>query len=308
MRDHFDPLFPGEPPHVRRVPGSPVSGRFLADTVLETLLNSLEHASSETGYGLQLSFYEKLLTCDLLLPVPVGTQLSDGLPLMTLENPRGEVGLPLFTNETNLAEWEDEPTEYVILSFPRLCGYAIEAQVDFIIINVAGPHGCEIAMRDFSYLAESLLPPPVLLPPADPSKLSATPDPQPSSLPVQIKAGTPARLALGKSLPDELMGQLGHLFSTHQALIDRVYQFEIAFNEGPLQPALGVMLKPEMQLDWETRLLPNVKAVLCEMMEPRTVMNVFQLNQVPSLAKQVYTLCEPLFVGSPTAEAAESDT
>ncbi len=305
MRDHFDsfdPLFPGEPPHIRRVPGSPVSGKFLMDDVLETLLTSLENASSEAGYGLQLSFYEKLLTCDLLLPVPIGTQLSDGLPLMTLENPRGEVGLPLFTNETNLAEWEDEPTEYVILPFARLCGYAIEAQVDFIIINVAGPHGCEIAMRDFSYLAEGLLPPPVLLS----TSTSSKPDTKPSSLPVQIKAGTPARLSLGKGLPDALMSQLAHLFTTHQSMIERVYQFEIGFNDGPLQPALGVILKPDMQADWEVHLLPNVKAVLCEMMEPRTVINVFQLNQTPSLTEQVRKLCEPLFVGSPKTEDPET--
>jgi hypothetical protein len=294
MRNQFDRSFSGEPPHIKRVPGSPRSGQLLGDEVLETLLNRLEKTAPDHCYPLQLSFYEKLLKCDLLLPVPVGTQLDDGLPLLTLENARGEIGLPVFTNEANLAQWGDEPTEYVILPFSKLCGYAIEAQVDFVIVNVSGPHGCEIALRDFSYLAESLLPPPMVV--------SSTGKINPSTLPVDVKAGTPTRLGLPKPLPEELLGQLKHVFSSHTALIDRVYQFEIAFNEGPLQPALGMLLQPEgpaqSNADWEKSLLPNVQAVLFEMLEPRMVMNVFLLNETPSLEKQIRKLCAPLYKSS----------
>ena len=212
MRDQFDRFFPGEPPRVRRVPGSPLSGKFLEDEELGTLLDTLEQMAPEACYPVQLSFYQKLLQCDLLLPVPVGTQLQLGLPLITLENERGEVGLPIFTNETNLEQWDDEPTEYVIMPFSKLCGYALEAQVDFVIVNVAGPHGCEIGLRDFSYLAENLVPPPWAM--GNPG------EPKPSSaLPVAINAGTPTRLGTAKKLPDELMRQVNHVFSTHSELI-----------------------------------------------------------------------------------------
>lgn len=290
MRNQNDRFFPGEPPHVRRVPGSPGSGQFLGNEVLETLLSRLEQTPPSSCYPLQLSFYEKLLKCDLLLPVPVGTILDEGLPLMTLENARGELGLPVFTNETNLAKWDDDPTEYVILPFAKLCGYAIEAQVDFMIVNVAGPFGCEIALRDFSYLAENLLPPPMVVP--------ANGRVNPSSLPVDVKQGTPARLGLAKPLSNDLMGQIKHVLSSHIDLIERVYQFEIGFNDGPLQPALGLLLQSKIPAEWESSLLPNLQAVLFEMLEPRTVMNVFLLNETPGMEREVRALTVPIFVGN----------
>jgi hypothetical protein len=295
MRDHFDRFFSGKTPRIRRVPGSQLSGKLLEDQVLEVLLNRLDELSSDSCYPLQLSFYEKLLHCDLLLPVPVGTNLQQGLPIITLENARGEMGLPIFTNENTLGLWDEEPTEYIILSFPKLCGYALEAQVDFMILNVAGPNGCEIAMRDFSYLAEGLLPPPVSV--KEPSKPSGR------SLPVEINAGTPTCIGPAQNLPESLMGRLNHVFSMHHDAIERVYQFEIAFNQGPLQPAIGVLLHPQVdEACWEENLWPTVRAVLQEMLERRTMVNIFLLNHVPSLEKQVRAQCPPVFVGSPVTE------
>lgn len=291
MREQFDQYFPGEPPRVRRVPGSPQSGKLLEEEVLATLLDRLDETSSEDCYPLQLSFYQKILQCDLLLPVPIGTQLQMGLPLVTLENPQGEVGLPIFTSEESLALWDDEPTEYVILPFSKLCGYAMEAQVDFLIVNVAGPHGCEIALRDFSYLAESLIPPPV-------SGLGR--GVSSSALPVEIDAGTPTRIGTEKRLPHELMQRINYVLSSHGSALNQVYQFEIAFNEGPLQPALGVQLAedPQAQIVWDKQLWPNLQAVLNEMLDRHTVVNVFLLNEVPSLTAQVRSQCQPMFVGS----------
>ena len=294
MREHFDRFFSGKPPHVRRAPGSQASGQFLDDQVLDVLLNKLEALEPDACYPLQLSFYEKLLKCDLLLPVPVGTRLDEGLPLVTLENARGELGMPIFTNESTLALWDEEPTEYVILPFAKLCGYALEAQVDFMILNVAGPNGCEIALRDFSYLAESMLPPPLSV--NENGKVSE------SSLPVEVSAGTPTRISAAQTLTEPLMGRLKHVFSTHSELIAKVYQFEIAFNDAPLQPAIGMVLHPEAVARWEESLWPTLQAVLQEMLERRAMVNIFMLNNVPSLEKQVQVKCKPVFVGSPSAE------
>jgi hypothetical protein len=114
-----------EPHRIRRVPGSPNSEQLLDDQVLEELLGRLEDMPADACYPLQIAFYEKMLGCDLVLPVPAGTNLQQGLPIVMLENPRGEKGLPLFTNEHNLASWVEEPTDYVILPFTTLCGYAL---------------------------------------------------------------------------------------------------------------------------------------------------------------------------------------
>jgi len=299
MREKFDRFFPGDQPSgkpekVKRALGSPTTGKFLEDEVLANLLDRLDQVAPDACYPLQLSFYQKLLECDLLLPVPVGTELKQGIPLITLENPRGEVGLPIFTNEETLALWDDEPTEYVILPFAKLCGYALEAHVDFIIVNVGGPHGCEIALRDFSYLAENLIPPPD-------AGLSEGKQPA-STLPVEISAGTPTRLGTGKKLPQELMQRVTHVLSLHSDLIYRAYQFEIGFNEGPLQPAIGIQMDANTKADWNTQIWPDLQAILNEMLERRTVVNVLLLNEVPSLETQVRSLCQPVFVGKAQPE------
>jgi hypothetical protein len=294
MNDHFDRFPQGESPRVKRAIGSPSTGKFLEDTVLADLLDRLDNLPPEACYPLQLSFYRKMLECDLLLPVPVGTQIQAGIPLMTLENPQGEVGLPIFTSEDALARWDDEPTEYIILPFHKLCGYAVEAKVDFIIVNVGGPQGCEISLRDFSYLAENLIPPP--------SSGAAAEKANASTLPVDVNAGTPTRLGTAQKLPQELMQRVKHIFSRNSELIHHAYHFEIAFNDGPLQPAIAVQIATQAKPDWEARLWPDMQAILNEMLERRTVVNVFLLNDTPSLATQIRSVCQPIFVGSASAE------
>jgi|GEM_PF-2665468 len=297
MRDHLDRPFQEEPPRIRRVPGTPQGGTLLEDEVFTNLLDELELTSCDSSYPLQINFYKALLACDLLLPVPVGTQLHEGLPLFTLENSKGEVGLPIFTNEVNLAEWDDEPMEYMILPFSKLCGYALEARVDFIIVNVAGPCGCEISLRDFSYLAEGLIPPPLVV------RANAEFERSSDVLPVKVSAGTPARLGTAKKLPEDLMQRVIHVLSLHGAVIMQAFQFEIAFNEGPLQPAIGILIGPDDQEEWANDIWPNLQAVLSEMLDRHTIVNVFLLNEVPSLAAQVRSLCKPVFVGNINPDA-----
>lgn len=288
MFNRSERFFSPEPNRIRRVPGSPNSMQLLDDSVLEELLGSLDDMPVDACYPLQIAFYEKMLNCDLLLPVPAGTNLQQGLPIVMLENPRGEKGLPLFTNERNLESWVEEATEYVMLPFTTLCGYAIEAQLDYIIVNVAGPYGCEISFADFSYLAEGLLPPP------SPNQVGNG-HRKPGE--VMIEKNTPMRLGLCNGLPNSLMDRLNHVFDYHRHLINHVYLFDVAFNDGPLQPALGIRMPDGSEGQWEHDLWPTLQAVLHEMLERRAVINVFLLNQAGSMENHVRELTPPIYTG-----------
>lgn len=289
MLNRFDSFFNRnfrQPEMIRGANGEPF---LLDDLQLEAMLAPLQDLSVRESYPLQIGFYDKLLGYDLLLPVPPGATVTrgKGLPIITLENGNGERGLPLFTSEKALSLWGDEATDYVAFSFAALCGYAMEANVDYLVINVAGPYGCEIAFHDFSYLAESLLPPP----PPDQLELG---DRKPGEMTVQ--KDTPMRLGKCEGLSDGLMERLQHVFRSHQSLISRVYLFDIAFNEGPLQPALGVRMPEGSEKHWDEELWPTMQAVLHEMLEKRTVINIFLLNQAGSLESHVKELTAPIYI------------
>ena len=89
-----------------------------------------------------------------------------------------------------------------------------------------------------------------------------------------------------------------HTFSRHPNLIRRFYLFNIAFNEGPLQPALGIRVTDGAEDIWERELWPDVQAVLHEMLERRAVLTVFLLNQSGSMENHVCELTEPIFEGN----------
>jgi hypothetical protein len=283
------------PHRVKRVPGSPDSKKLMTDAVLEEMVGQLTALPLEACYPLQIAFYEKLLTCDLLLPVPAGTRVEQGLPIVMLENARGDKGLPLFTTEQNLGLWVEESTDYVILPFPQICCYAMEAQLDYIVINATGPYGCEIPFNDLSYLAEGLLPPPSLL------QAVGTPQ-KPGE--VVIEKNTPMRLRKCAGLPESLLDRLSNVFEHHRHLISRVYIFDVAFNDGPMQPALGIRMPDDSEIQWEQELWPTLQAVMQEMLERRTIVNVFLLNQAGSMEHHVSELIEPLYIGKPLAEGA----
>jgi len=293
MLDNFDSFFPKKRPLLKKVPGSPDAMQLLDEQILEEMLNQLEASSAEAGYPLQISFYEKLMQCDLLLPVPAGTRMGMEMPVIMLENGRGEKGLPLFTSENNMALWlEGEPTDYVFMPFVALCGYAISAQADYIVVNAAGPYGCEISLHDFSYLAEGLLPPPL----ATGSEAGGR-----KAGEVMIEKNTPMRLGQSAGLPDMLMERLNHVFEYNRQIIEQVYLFDIAFNNGPLQPALAVRMPDDCEAKWETELWPTLQAILHEMMERRAILNVFLLNQSGRLESHVKELTNPIFTGKPAS-------
>jgi hypothetical protein len=260
--------------------------KLFDDAQLESMLGRIEGASPDERHLLQVTFYEKLLKCDLLLPVPTGTDTRRGIPILALENSHGERGMPVFTSEKTVLLWADDGIDYVALPFSALCRYAVEAGVDFMVINVSGPYGCEISSYDFHYLADGMLPPP-------PAELCEQHGKSPGE--VVIPKNTPMRLGHCDGLAPGLMERLNHVFSTHAALISRVYLFNIAFNEGPLQPALGIRIAEDTDAHWETNVWPDLQAVLHEMLERRSVINVFLLNQAGSLEHHVRELTAPIF-------------
>lgn len=290
MQNDPERPFPYQPQRLERIPGFNCrTGKLnlLDNQRLETLLDQLTLQPGLVSYPLQIRFYEKLMACDLLLPVPAQSNLSQGLPLMSLENSHGEKGLPLFTSTENLLEWATEPLDFVAMPFASLCGFALEARLDYVIINIAGPFGCEIALHDFSYLAEGLLPPPG---PEQPVTGNAL---KPGE--ILITKQTPMRLGLCRNFPENLSQRLQQVFQHHQNMIEQVYLFDVAFNEGPLQPALGVRMPDALESQWETQLWPNLQAVLHEMLEKHNVVNVFLLNQAGGLEKHLQDLTQPIF-------------
>lgn len=290
MRNQPEPSFPHQPRRLDSPPGfqTPAEEQgLLDDSQLERLVSQIEHLPKNACYPLQASFYERLMRCDLLLPVPSGANLTRELPLITLENLTQEKGLPLFTNEENLCRWLDEPTDYLVMPFTSLCGFALEARLDYVILNIAGPFGCEISFHDFSYMAEGLLPPP------GPGQLARESDPKPGE--IQIVKNTPMRLGHCRDFPKNLSDRLQQVFRHHENLIENAYLFDVGFHNGPLQPAVGIRMPESLESHWEGELWPNLQAVLHEMLEKHDVVNVFLLNQSGSLEKHLQDLTEPVY-------------
>ena len=290
MHNPLEPEFLPPPKRLENVEGFPCRNgplNLLENQELEASISKLEEAPQENAYPLQISFYQALLETDILLPVPAHADFRQGLPIMSLETPSGEKGLPLFTSPENLSLWAEQPTNYIAMPFASLCGFALEARLDYVILNLAGPFGCEISFHDFSYLAEGLLPPP------SPGQSVNEAAPKPGE--VMIAKDTPMRLSQCKNFPQELSGRLLQVFQHHQSMIDHVYQFDIAFNEGPMQPALGIRMPESMEKLWEEALWPNLQAVLYEMLDKHDVVTEFLLNQAGSLEKHLKELTQPVF-------------
>lgn len=289
MQNDSGQPFPYQPKRLSQIPGFECKTEalhLLDEHVLEDMLGQLERIPQEYCYPVQIAFYEALMQCDVLLPIPAEADLRQGLPLLSLENGKGEKGLPVFSTPDNLSLWQEEALDYLAVPFITLCGYALEARMDYMILNLAGPVGCEISFHDFSYLAEGLLPPPS-------TEAVDTSGHKPGE--VMIAQHTPMRLSVCQAVPELLMTRLMHVFKHYQGFIEQVYLFDIAFNEGPMQPALGVRMPEALAFQWEEALWPNLQAVLHEMLEKHCVMNVFLLNQAGSLETHLKSLTAPIY-------------
>lgn len=268
---------------------------------LEAMMDVLEGMEFEQRYTEQNKFYQYLLGCHLLIPLPESDTHSSSLSVMALENGHGEKAMPIFSSEQTMRlwlksskddvetdnDWDTEPTEYIAVPFDTLCTYALQAGVDYIVLNAAGPFGCEISFHDFSFLAEGLLP--------APAASQEDPEQGRKAGEILVNKATPMRLAVCERISEALQSRLLDLFGHYQVLIRQVYLFDVGFNDGPMQPALGVRIEEGHEEDWELELWPNMQAVLCEMLERREVVNVFLLNQADSMEQHVKQVTPPIY-------------
>lgn len=257
-------------------------GYKLESVQLEGMLKRIGDAPEERRYPLQMAFYEKLLGSIVLLPVPTGTDIGEGVPLMALENAQGERGVPVFTSEKTLSEWMDHTDEfdgdYVGIPFPVLCGHVLRAKLDFVILNLAGPYGGEIGQAEFSYLAEGLLPPPLG-----------------RSGELKVDRDAEMRLSATNSLSEFVSDRLRDVFRHNEALIQHAYVFEVAFGNESLKPGIAIRMIEGSEHEWEISLWPNIQAVLQEMLDVREYANVFLLNTSGDLEDTLKGMMHPFY-------------
>lgn len=277
------------------------------DVPIDAVLAQLANTTSDQTYPLQMLLYEQLLNASLLLPVPNNVDLQIGLPITLVENPLGERAIPVFTNEKHLTNWDRNEQQYVPLSLDILAIYAMEAKVDYLIINLAGDNPFEIPFHDFCYLAESLLPPPLMgiAPKITYDPMACFDLAQQNSYKKSetvIPANTFVRLEACPDLPDGLMEQVTHVLLSHCALISRAYLFQISLNDAPPQPALGIYLLEAQKHRWVETLLPTLQAILSEMLEPHHVFNLFLLNEAGNLEAEIQKRIQPLLIFHPETD------
>lgn len=225
------------------------------------------------------AFYHLLLESAVLLPLPAGYELDDGIPIISMEGPNGEMAIPVFTSEEAMSYWVTKPTEYVGVPFTAICTSAIEANMDFIVINASNEFILEIPHCDFTYLADRLVPP------------SA----QARSGEINIEKDTELYLAPSGELSPMVHERLSAVFNQRTHLVDRVYTFNVAFSDGPMKTALGIGLHNGQESAWDMELWPDVQATLQEVLGSKEYMNVFLLNDCGELEVSLKELTEPFY-------------
>lgn len=254
--------------------------------LLERMMARVSDRPEEDRYPLLLPLYHQLMGSMVITPIPTGSAMSkdetlaQGLSLMVIQNESGERGIPIFTSEEAMSFWVNEPTEYVGLPFTVLCTYAVESELDFLVINAAGPAGGEISHYEMTYLAERLAPPPQ-------TERSGE---------LTLEKDTEIHLAPLASPSVMLTERISGVCSQKTQLVNRVYAFQVAFSEGPLKTALGIRMPEGSEDRWETELWPDILAVLQEVLGAKEYVNVFLLNQAGDLEDTLQEITEPLYV------------
>lgn len=244
---------------------------------LERMLERLALSPEDLQAPLQRQLYDTLLDSYIFLPVPEGHDIQQGISLTVYANEAGQSGTPVFTSEDAMAQWVTEPMEYVAVPFPDLCAFAIDARLDYLLMNLAGPGGGEISHFEMIYLADRIIPP--------------TKEEQQTG--VMLGEAREMRIAQAGELPDLLEERLGAIFRQHNQLVDKVYVFQTAFSKGPLQPALGVRMRDGTEAEWENTLWPILYTNFQEVLGDKEYVNVFLLNEYSDLESAVEDLAEP---------------
>lgn len=249
---------------------------------LESLLRDIYlDGRDNAGINKQM-FYQLLIDSAVLLPLPAGYNLDDGIPIISMEGPDGETAIPVFSSEESMSYWVTKPTEYVGVPFTAICTSAIEANMDYIVINASNEFMLEIPHCDFTYLADRLIPP---------SEAQRSGE-------ISIEKNTELYLAPSGELSPMVQERLSAVFNQRTHLVDRVYTFNVAFSDGPMKTALGIGLHQGQEGLWDAELWPDVQATLQEVLGSKEYMNVFLLNECGDLEGSLQELTDPFYTSA----------
>ncbi len=252
------------------------SNQFLEKQMRSLASTLLTNTKSE-----RIEILKRLQHSHVLLPLPKGTSVSKdkGIPMWVLENDKGNEGVPVFTSELMLSKWVNETTNYIEISFKDLCTSAVQAELDFILLNLNDQSGMEVFFHEFTYMAEGILPP----------------DNAKSVGELRLEKDTTLQLNTQYGLPMMLDERLSALLRGNKDVVECAYAFEVSFGEGPLRPALGIHLYDSCESDWEQTVWPNILVTLQETMGDKEYINIFVLNHAPDLANKLKSVDTPFF-------------
>lgn len=259
-----------------------------------------EGADDETLYQSKIPLYRLLMQSVVYLPGEPGlapAQPSAYMPdhsidqpigLVTLNSHAGDAGLPLFTRPQLVYQWSMGQLHPIQVPFRWLCSQAVQAGVDFLLINPGGsfnnpeqsPTFFEVSAFDFCYLAEGILPP------------------RYGEHENGITLREEAEIALG--LPDGpvspmLMERLTGLFTQNMRLVEAAYAFEVSIDQGPPHLGIGIRMPDGAEDCWETELLPNTLAISQEVLGDKEYIDFFFLNEVADMEHTLESMTQPFF-------------
>jgi hypothetical protein len=184
----------------RREPSEP--GAKLVD-----LMHGLSQSDTPKG---RTVFYRELLASSLRIAAPAATAWQ-GLPegesiavkdtpirFIAHPGPDGKPGMLVFTGRDAVLAWRDVGCETIELEVPELCRLALQARMEYLIINVCGPSGGLLGPNELAALAKAQVPgrtppaPPVgekeSLPSDEHIELSRPPSPPSTAMSASLRA------------------------------------------------------------------------------------------------------------------------
>jgi hypothetical protein len=131
-----------------------LTSALLDEQTANTFLSSLVDLPENDQYPHLLSFYNLLLTSQLLVPL-----LNSGLDADQV-GPQPFFRLA-FTHKEAFKAWaEQSDFDVVSLPFVEICNQVLSSQEARLTLNLSGPYGCTIELGDLLYLQNGFLPPP----------------------------------------------------------------------------------------------------------------------------------------------------
>ncbi|TWT43751.1 hypothetical protein RAS1_01500 [Phycisphaerae bacterium RAS1] len=133
------------------------------------LLARMRALSGDDSPANRAAFYQALLGANLLVPTSRpfdcprdesgAATLPEGepIPLVTVENDAGQRAMLAFTDVAALHAWRSA-ADHLSLAAGALFSIAVQNDFDAVVLNIAGPDGGDLSRREFSMLAQGMLP------------------------------------------------------------------------------------------------------------------------------------------------------